>query len=582
MAFAVAKHLLPLLLLASAATAGAGAPLHERIDAAIDAQAASEPGAFAPAADDAEFLRRVYLDLAGTIPIADEARTFLADASADKRTKLIDQLLADERFPRRMAQALTVMLMERRVAPDKSECDQFEGYLAGAVAAGRPFDRIVADILNPDPADERSRHAAVFWTKRLENVGQNPVDMPGLTRDVGRMFLGVDLKCAQCHNDLTVKEYKQADFQGLFAFVGHTYIRRDTPVPTVGEKLLNKKIEFASVFGAATKRETGPRVPGCEEVALPKFEKGQEYLKPPDKAKDFPGVPKFSALKVLAEQLPRAENERFRRNAANRLWFLMMGRGVVHPLDLHHKDNPPSNPQLLDALTDDLVEQKFDLGSFVRGIAMSRAYQRSSRLAEADAGKEPPAAGSFRAAQLKRMSAEQLLVSALTATAELDGVMRRSGDKKPRSSAAKAEATDADAEGDAGKAKAKSPDGPLTLTDLRKKFVASFAAPPGEAEVEFNPTVAAALFVLNESSILGWLQPRDGNLIDRLAKIDDAGALADELYLSVLTRMPSDEERAEVAAHLGARGGPDVNAKAAAVGEFAWALLASTEFAVNH
>jgi hypothetical protein len=567
-------NLLALLLLGSHAFAQAR--LHERIDAAVDNEATKDKLPAAPLTNDAEFLRRIYLDLTGTIPTADEARAFLADPAAEKRQKLIDKLLSDERFPRRMSEALAVMLMERRCAPDKPECDQFEGYLRSAIAANKPFDRIIADIICPDPQNEQTRNAAVFWTKRLENYGQNPVDLPGLTRDVGRMFLGIDLKCAQCHNHLTVKEYKQSDYQGLFAFVGHTYIRKDLSFPAVGEKLVDKKIEFASVF-SGEKREIGPRIPGAQEVEIPAFAKGQEWEKAPANPKSgIGGVPKFSPLKILAEQLPRAENVMFRRNAANRLWFLMMGRGVVHPLDLNHKDNPPSNPELLNLLADELGTMRFDTRAFIREIVLSKTYQRSSRLADADAASDVPA-GSFRVALLKRMSPEQLLQASLTATGELEAVLGRKEQAPPPPPKKKADDADAEEE----EKPAPPTDKPPTYRELRKKFVAAFAAPAGEPEVEFNPTVASALFVLNEPTILSWLSPREQNLVGRLSKIDDAAKVAEELYLSVLTRMPTDDEKADVAAYL-AKHGDDAKARAAACAELAWALLASTEFAVNH
>jgi hypothetical protein len=571
-------NLLPFLVLSLGSIARADrAALHEQIDAAIDQAAAKAGVVAAPPADDAEFLRRVYLDLVGVIPSADETRAFLADKDPQKRTKRIDKLLADDRFPKRIAEALTVMLMERRLGPEKVETEQFEGYLRSAIAANKPFDRIVSEILCPDPKDETVRNAAVFWTKRLENYGQNPVDLPGLTRDVGRMFLGVDLKCAQCHNHLFIREYKQSDFQGLFAFVGHTYIRKDVSYPAVGEKLVDKKIEFASVF-AGEKREIGPRIPGGEEVEIPSFAKGEEWaVAPPDKRKPIGGVPKFSPLKILSEQLPRAENTFFRRNAANRLWFLMMGRGVVHPMDMNHKDNPPSIPPLLDDLSDELVAMKFDLKSFIREIALSQAYQRSSRLADADAGKPVPPPGSFRIAALKRMSSEQLLLASLTAAGELESVLQR----KDVPAAAPKKKADADADAEEEEKPKVSTGKPPTLKELRGKFVSAFAAPPGEAEVEFSPTVASALFVLNEPTILGWLEPREGNLVNRLAKVEDADKVAEDLYLGILTRVPTAEEKADIAAYL-SKHGSDEKTRAAAIGELAWSLLASTEFAVNH
>ena len=563
----------------SALSASAESRLRDRIDAAVESHAASDKVPLAPMADDAEFLRRIFLDLTGTIPTADEARAFLADTDPAKREKLVDRLLVDDRHPRRIAEAMTVMLMERRLAPDKAEIEQFEGYLRNAIASNKPANRIVAELLSPRIDDEATRGSAIFLAKRLENYGQNPVDLPMLTRDVGRMFLGVDLQCAQCHNHLTVREYKQSDYQGLFAFVGHTYLRKDAGYPAVGEKLVDKKVEFASVF-AGEKREIGPRLPDMQEVPIPAFEKGQEWQTPPDKAKKSLGVPKFSPLKVLSEQLPTAENAMFKRNMANRLWYLVVGRGVVHPLDLHHKDNPPSIPALMDLLADDLAASKFDIKWYVREIALSRTYQRSSRVPENASGKVPPA-GSFAVAPLKRLSPEQLLYASLVATGEWETVAKRKAEPAAPKPVAAADADAEESESPAKKATSK----PLTLKELRKKFVAAFASPAGEPEIEFSPTVAAALFVLNDDSTLEWLSRREGNLIDRLAKIDDSSKLAEELYLSVLTRFPTEEERSDAMKHLNTQresSGAAVGSRDRAIGELVWALLASTEFAVNH
>lgn len=558
------------ILLCASVIPVAAQPLHQRIDAAVESHAKAQGIAIANLADDAEFLRRITLDLTGSIPTPNQVRAFLADNDPAKREKLIDRLLVGERFPQRMAEALTVMLMERRLAPDKPEIEQFEGYLRAAIGQNKPVDRIVAEMLYPNADDVATRGAGVFLARRLENYGQNPVDLPMLTRDVGRMFLGVDLQCAQCHNHLTVREYKQSDYQGLFAFVGHTYLRKDVAYPAVGEKLVDKKIEFVSVFSAG-KRETGPRLPDMMEVPIPVFEKGQEWQSPPDKAKKSLGVPKFSPLKALSEQLPTADNAMFTRNMANRLWYLMMGRGVVYPLDMHHKDNLPSIPPLLDLLANDLASSKFDLKHFVREVALSKTYQRSSQLPQAASGNTPPA-GSFAVAQLKRMSPEQLLAASLMAMGEWEAVAGR----KVEPPAAKPQKEDADGEEAEAPAK-KSGGNPPTLRELRRKFVAAFASPAGEPETEFSPTVASALFVLNDESTLAWLTRREGNLIDRLSKMDDPAAVADELYLSVLTRLPTGDERADVAGHLKRAKQKDV-----AAGELVWALLASTEFAVNH
>lgn len=544
-----------MLLCAGAAFA---APLHKEIDRLVLAKGS---GPVAERASDDEFLRRVYLDLTGSIPTSEQARKFLDDPSSDKRAKLIDALLASPEYARRMQEAFTVMLMERRIGSEA----EWEKYLRESFAANKPLDQLAREILSPNPDDADTRIAALFWTKRLENIGQVPVDYPRLARDVGRLFFGQDLQCAQCHNHRSIKDYKQGDFQGLFAFVGTTFIRRDLKFPAVGEKVVDKKLEYMSVFNT-DKRETAPRVPGREEIAIPTFKKGEEWAQPPDRKTQFPGVPKFSPLKALGEEAPKSPL--FARNAANRLWFIMMGRGIIHPLDLDHGGNPPSNPELLDALAKALADMKFDVKAFLRELAMSDAYQRSSVL---PAGSQEPGVDSFLVANSKRISAEQFTWSVLTALGELERVSKT--EVKPATAPAVKlvglEAKRAAKEAEKNK--------PVTLAEARKRFVVAFAAPMGEAEVEPAASLAGALFVSNSEMILDWLKPRPGNLVGRLEQLKD-DAVAEELYLSVLTRRPDAGERAEVEAYLKKHAGR----RAGAMGELAWALLASTEFFVNH
>lgn len=518
---------------------GDDAPLHARIDALIAAKAAGAP--LAPRASDGEFLRRVYLDLAGRIPTAEEARAFFADEAGDKRTKAIDALLDGPDYARRMSQAFHVMLMER--LGDHAE---WQTYLQAAFAGNKPWDVMSREMLNPSE-EEGTRGAGLFYSKRLENYGQNPVDVPALVRDVGRLFMGIDVQCAQCHDHLFVDDYKQEYYQGLFAFVGNLQLRQGLKYPAVQEKPLTKKVEFVSVFVKEPKA-IGPRLPGLAEVEIPTFEKkGEEFEVPPDPKTKFPGKLKFSPVKVLAEQLPTAGNQLFKRNIANRVWWLLMGRGLVHPLDLQHAGNAPSHPELLDLLAEELAAHQFDLKWLFREIALSEAYQRAS-AAEDPAMTSAPLE-SYRLALEKPLSAEQLLSAMLTATGEMPRVQAIS-DAKHESS----------------------------LTKLSERFVKAFALPAREPEVEHAPSVKAALFLLNDSVVLSWLTPQDGNLADRLQKIVEPDQLAEELYVSVVTRLPSEDERKLVREHLGKH--PDAREKA--IGQLIWALLASNEFGVGH
>ncbi len=519
------RSLTCLWLFLTAATAVAETPLHVGIDALLEAQSDAP---CSPCTDDASFVRRVYLDFAGRIPAANETAAFLADSDEHKRRQLVDSLLASDEFPRRLQQLLHVMFMERL-----GDHEDWQAFLLKAAQENKPWDQLVREILNPDPESPETRGAAFFYTKRLENYGQNPVDYPGLVRDVGRLFLGVDVQCAQCHDHLFVDEYKQVDFQGLFAFVGNTFIRRDVSFPAVGENPLTAELEFTSVFEQVP-RQTGPRLPRGMSVAVPEFAKGEEYLTPPDKKNKTPGVLKFSTLKILAEQLPRAENELFTNNVVNRLWWTMMGRGLVEPLDLHHVDNPPSHPELLELLADEFVKHQFDIRWLLRELALTQTYQRGSAMPEGHAAAST--IPDYRAAVERRLSAEQLARSVLTATGELD-----------------------------------------RLEPLTASFTAAFANTPRDPELEFVPSVKAALFVMNDDAFAECLEPREGNLTDQLIKTPDSGKVVDQALLAILSRPPTSEERDEFVEYID--GHAD---RAAAIQNVVWSLFASTEFCLNH
>jgi hypothetical protein len=308
-------------------------------------------------------------------------------------------------------------------------------------------------------------------------------------------------------------------------------------------------------------------LPGGGEVEVPELKKGEEFVRPPDKATKFPGEPKFSPLRILSEQLPRSDNPAFARNIANRLWYVLLGRGLVYPLDLHHSDNPPSHPELLELLSAELAAQKFDMKWFLREIALSETYQRSTLLPE---GVEQLPFDTYQVALEKPLSAEQLLRSTLQATGEW-----HQGQDAAALVAQTADGPKTETAEPGGVAKN---DTQPKLDDYRKKFLAAFANPAREPEIEFMPSVKGALFVSNDATVLGWLKPRSGNLVDALSKLETPAQIAEELYLSVLSRFPTAEETAEVAELLARQ--PD--RKADLLGHLAWALLASTEFGVNH
>ena len=538
------------LLLAAAvagATAMAAEPLHRRVDQLIAAKATAAKQPFAPPADDAEFLRRVWLDFSGGIPDAGETRKFIADQSPDKRAKVIEQRIAAPRFAEQMAEAFHIQLMERN-----GDNDEWRRYLAESFRANKPWDQMAREILGPDFKDEKLRGAGFFITRRLEKVGQQDTDYPGATRDAGRLFMGVDLQCCQCHKHLTVKDYKQVDFNGLFVAFQNTKLQEpagDYRTKWLQEGLMTNKYEFISVL-SSVKGATGPRVPLGVEAPLPDPAKDEIWLVPPDPKKRIQGVPKFSPLKALAQQVASPENPLFARNIANRIWWQLMGRGLVEPLDLNHSDNPPSHPELLDLLAKELTEHKFDLQWLIRELALTQTYQRSSLL---PAGSKNPPEELFTVAKERPVAAEQLARAFLAATGEHERVVGGKG-----------------WEGIDGKKH--------TQKDFEKAFLAAFANAAKEPELSVNPTLRAALFLRNNDFVLWSLQKRKGNLMDRVAALTDASQVADELYHAILSRPPVAEEKAELEKYLTKHSAN----REKAMGHYAWAMLSSMEFFTNH
>ena len=542
LSFRLASPLLLALAAGLPASARAGEPLHRRIDEAIAAGQKGLARHVAGPASDAEFVRRLYLDLTGSPPTAAAARAFLQDPAPNKRQALIDRLLASPEHARHLATVLDVMLMERR--RDKNvPRSAWRDYLRASVAANKPWDVLVREILSADGADPKQRAPAKFFLDRQAEPNL-------LTRDISRLFLGMNLQCAQCHDHPRIEEYRQEHYYGLYAFVSRTSVVTDR---TLRLAVLSEKadgaVTFQSVFDPAkVTKSTGPRVPGGPVLQEPAPAKGKEYVVAP--APGVRAVPRFSRRALLGPQIARADNMPFTRNGANRLWALLMGRGLVHPLDMDHPANPPSHPELLDLLARELAAHKFDVRWFLRELALSQTYQRSSEL---PAGAEPPRPDRYAVALIKPLSPEQLAWSLMQATGLTDAERQALGNK----------ATEAALY--------------ARLSGNEAPFVAAFASPPGTPQ-QFDARVEQALFLANGSVVRGWLAPRPGNLTDRLARLPSADALAEELYLSVLTRLPGADERKDVADFLAAR----ARDRPAALQDLAWALLTSAEFRFNH
>lgn len=539
-------------------------PLHEQIDVLIEAGLKGSP---APACTDAEFVRRAWLDLAGCIPPSEAARAFIVDPASDKRPRLIDRLLANPAFARRMQYVFDVMLQERR--PDKHVPDaQWQEYLLTSFTENKPYNELAREILGADGRDPQFRAPAKFYLEREAEPNL-------LTRDVGRLFLGRDMQCAQCHDHPLIDGYKQAHYYGLLSFLNRSYVFTDAKAK---QSFLAEKgeggTEFKSVFDPKNQtHRTGPRLIDGPVLQEPELAKGQEYYVKPDKA--VAAVPRYSRRAQLARVVTDGSSPDFNRNIANRLWAVLMGRGLVHPVDMHHPDNPPSHPELLDLLSEQIVAMKFDVKVFLREIALTRTYQRSSETPER-MGDEDAEPARLAVAVLKPLSAEQMAWSLMEASG-LIAPQREAERQRYQSDVRMAEMFTLDPQ------RAELRESLIERNVYAKmqghvgQFVSLYGSAAGEAETGFQATVQQALFFGNAATVKTWLTSGKANLVARLVAVPDAGEAVDQLYLSTLSRLPEEQERLEAIEYVIRR-----QSKPQAIEEMAWALLASSEFRFNH
>jgi hypothetical protein len=464
-----------------------------------------------------------------------------------------------------MAVAFDLMLMERR-ADQHVTTSEWRAYLYSAFRQNRPYDELVREVVNADGGGQGPRAAAKFYLDRA-------ADANVLTRDVGRLFLGIDLQCAQCHDHPLIDDYKQAHYYGLFAFLGRGQLTQDAAGKSTYDEKADGDVTFASVFVKNVSHGTGPRLLDGIETPDPALVKGQEYWAFPSEKGRL--IPRYSRRALLPARLTDRSQTPFYRNIVNRLWALMFGQGLVAPLDMHHSDNPAVHPELLDLLAADFAASGCDIRRFMRELALTRAYQRSS---EPPSAASADAAAQLMAAQVRPMSPEQIGWSVMQATGVLANYR------------AAAETTLFALDPKMAAIASLGPKGQTLRAELIEQrvydqlnpsigaFVYQFGGVAGQAQDRGQATVHQALMLTNGEPIQSWLSPSGANLLARLKAIVDPALVAEELYLSLLTRRPTAEERHEVRDYLAPRSAD----REAALRELAWGLLASIEFRFNH
>jgi hypothetical protein len=348
------------LLAAAAGECRAGeavaAELAGLIDRQIDARLSSEGVQAAELADDAEFVRRIYLDLHGTVPSLEQVKRFLADAEPNKRARMIDSLLADARYGQYLADIWQGYLMSPLADDQTKRADRLRRWLADQFNTRR-WDQIVTELVTATGKMEDNPAVTYLIEGRL------PRAVPDLTDVTSRYFLGLRLNCAQCHDHPFVN-WKQEEFWGMAAFF--TQIQ----TPKRAKQVYEKGVVDDAGLTLATLRDASmldgflPR--------SPTFLGGQK-LSPETKA---------THRAALAEWMTAPKNPYFARAMVNRTWWRLMGRPIVQPVDDMHEANAPSHPELLELLARRFVESGFDLKFLTRAIVLSGAYQRTSKPGE--------------------------------------------------------------------------------------------------------------------------------------------------------------------------------------------------------
>lgn len=353
------------------------------IDKHIDTRLKAERIPASDPADDAEFLRRLYLDLHGVVPTSEQVEQFLAGSGPDQRARLIDQLLASARFGEYLGDIWQGYLMSPLADDQIARSDRFRRWLAEQFNT-RTWDRIATDLLTATGKMEENPAVIYLVESRL------PRTVPDLTDLTSHYLLGIRLNCAQCH-DHPFTTWTRKDYWGLAAFF--------TQIQTPGK---SKQIYQ---FGVKDNRQltlaalTEGGAPDGFLFRPPTFLGGEE-LQTSD----------TTNRGALAAWMTSPENPYFARAMVNRTWWRLFGRGIVHPVDDMHEGNPPSHPELLDLLAQRFVESGFDLKDLTRVIVSTRAYQRTSRPGDATERQ----ARLFGRMSVKVLSAGQLYDSLVT------------------------------------------------------------------------------------------------------------------------------------------------------------------------
>ena len=485
-----------------------------------------------PVCDDATFLRRVTIDVAGRLPTADETRAFLADTDPAKRDKWIDRLLDGTDYADYFANKWSAVLRnKRKEGPSAARATiAFHDWVRDSLLSNKPYDQFVREVIAA--SGEVSHNPAVAWYRQVKEPANQ-------LEDTAQLFLGLRLQCAQCHHH-PFEKWSQQDYYGFAAFFSRVGRK---PGPVQGEEVIFHRRGGASATNPKSKQTVRPAGLGA---AAPDLQ--------PD---DDPRL-------ALADWLTSKDNPFFARSLVNRYWKHFFGRGIVDPEDDMRETNPPTNPELLDALAAHFVKSNYDLKDLVRTVCRSTVYQ----LSALPNGHNAVDRQNFSRYYPKRLTAEVLY----DAVNELAGARSQFNGLPPGTRAVQL------------------PDNSFNAANY---FLTVFGRPEGssscECERSQDASLAQSLHLINAKDIQEKLAGNEGRPAQLAAddkRPDDAKV--EELYLRAFSRKPEPDELSAAKAYIEkkvASKKADQDAKAVrkqAYEDLVWALINTKEFAFNH
>ena len=497
---------------------------HNYIDQHIDAKLQKLKIQPSGAIGDAEFLRRVSLDLTGHPPTPEQVRTFIADATPSKlkRSKMIDKLIASPGFVDHWTVKFADLLQNSRKYLGEKGVYSFQEWIRERIAANKPYDALVRDLLTSRGSSYDNPAANFFRV--------TPEAKPTMERTT-QVFLGVRMVCAQCH-DHPFERWTQNQYYEMAAFFSAVGVK---PGYEVGEEIIfDKRDEFEM------------KHPKDGRVMKPNFLVAATTAS--TRATAIPSD--ASRRQALAEWLTSKDNPFFARSTVNRVWSYFFGRGIIDPVDDIRASNPPSNPALLDALTKDFIAHNFDLRYLMRTIANSRTYQASIETNEWNATD----LDNFSHAVPRRLSAEQLMDALTVAT----GVRPVLPEVPPETTAAQFVDPHIGKEG----------------------FLDLFGRPARESACECERrsdlSLPQALNLVNGTTISDTVGDSSGRVAKAILGGRADKEIVEELYLAALSRPPSADESALAMKYLQGKG------RAQRAQDLLWALVNSKAFLYNH